>query len=75
MYGLNSDGATAFNSALAFFILSGISVGLRFYTRTLVKAGFAADDWWILAALLSFWIAEAVLIWGQSFFLLTRYQC
>lgn len=45
-------------NGIAFLVLAVIAVALRFYTKGLIKAKYAADDWWILISLGGFaaWI-------------------
>ena len=67
MKDLNSAGRTAFTSGLVLCVLAGLAVGLRLLTKSFVKTGFSVDDAWIVVALLSFYVSEAVLMWGRSY--------
>ena len=61
-----SQGRAAFASAVSLSVLAGMAVSLRMLAKTVVKAGYGADDWWIIFGLLSFYVSEGVLIWGNS---------
>lgn len=63
---LNHDGVRTFALGLTFGILAGIAVALRFIARTLVKAKYGWDDWWILIALLICYAYLGVMFWGKS---------
>ena len=43
-----------FGIGIAFLLLAIIAVALRFYSMTLTKANYAADDWWIIVSLVFF---------------------
>ncbi len=45
-------------------VVAIICVALRFYVRVHMKAGVGADDWWILAGLLSFLLTAGLLLWS-----------
>ncbi len=49
-----------------FGILAIVSVGLRFYSRKVTKAGVTWDDWWILISLLTVMLTSGILLWGMS---------
>ncbi|GAW10787.1 hypothetical protein ANO14919_001220 [Xylariales sp. No.14919] len=46
--------------------LAVISVGLRFYARVYTRQGLRADDWLILAAVVTTIVNSALLLWGNS---------
>lgn len=45
-------------------VLAVISVALRFWTRRIIKAGYKADDWWILVGLVFMLSTGGVLLYG-----------
>lgn len=59
-----ADGMIA--TAILFIVLSGVAVGLRMFSRTMVKMCFGADDWTIILALLLFYIVEGLEIYGEQ---------
>jgi nitrate reductase gamma subunit len=59
-----SSKTTTASSAI-FVVLALVSVALRFYTRTQVKASIAADDWWILVGLVLTCITGGLLLYGM----------
>jgi hypothetical protein len=59
----NSKATTA--ASVVVFVFAIFSVALRFYTRRLVKAGIASDDWWILAGLLLSLCTGGLLLYGM----------
>jgi hypothetical protein len=59
----NSKATTAASAVVV--SLAVISVALRFYARTLVKAGVASDDWWILVGLVLTFITGGLLLYGM----------
>ena len=62
---LNFNGERSFDSGIAFLLLAIIAVALRLYSKTLTKAKYAADDWWIIVSLVSFSVWVGVEFWGQ----------
>lgn len=44
--------------------VASIAVALRLLSKKVVKASYAADDWWIMASLVGQYAESAVLIWG-----------
>lgn len=54
-----------FNLALTLVVISSIAVLLRFLARARTKAKYAADDWWILVALLLYYVYFGVGIWSK----------
>ena len=52
-------------TAVLFIVLSGLAVGLRLFTRAIVKMCFGSDDWTIISALLLFYIIEGLEIYGR----------
>ena len=65
MDSLSSDGRSVFSSALAMTILASVSVALRFLARYWTTASFAADDWWILSAMIFMYAWMGVQFWGE----------
>ena len=63
---LNADGVHTFAMGVMFAILGGLAVVLRFVARTLVKAKYGWDDWWIVLALLVCYAYLTVIFWGKS---------
>lgn len=49
-------------------ILAVITVVLRFITRKVNKAGFGADDWWIVVGLVIMFLVEGILLYGTWLF-------
>ncbi|KAI0384248.1 hypothetical protein F5Y04DRAFT_238961 [Hypomontagnella monticulosa] len=47
-------------------VLAVISVALRFYSRKITQSGFGADDWLILAAVITTLATAVLLLWGNS---------
>ena len=45
-------------------ILTGLCIAIRFSMRAKSKVSFGSDDWWILASTVSFYINNALQIWG-----------
>ncbi len=54
--------------------LAWFAVVLRFYTRWITKAGFAADDWWILVGILLSLITGGTLLFGIAVLVPNPYQ-
>lgn len=52
-------------TAIICIVLSGIAVGLRIFTKTIVKTCYGADDWAIITALLLFYIVEGLQMHGE----------
>lgn len=65
MESINSNGKAAFATAVVFAVLASAAVGLRLLTRNYRKVKYGADDWWIVSALISFYIFIAVMLWGE----------
>ncbi|ROW04857.1 hypothetical protein VMCG_04749 [Cytospora schulzeri] len=57
--GDNSNETITTSVSAVMIVLSGIAVGLRFYTRFSLKTGLEWDDWFILVALSSLLAAGA----------------
>lgn len=53
-------------TAIICIVLSGIAVGLRIFTKTIVKTCYGADDWAIITALLLFYIVEGLQMHGEQ---------
>lgn len=67
MDGFTPNGRAVFASAVSLSFLAGVAVGLRLLTKSFVQTGFAADDFWIVLALISTFVSKGVVIWGESF--------
>ncbi|KAI9050312.1 hypothetical protein LZ554_005479 [Drepanopeziza brunnea f. sp. 'monogermtubi'] len=61
---LNAQAKATTTASTIVFALALVSVCLRFYTRRMIKAGWAADDWWILVGLLLTLSAASILLYG-----------
>lgn len=59
---LNDLGYATFVVSILFAILATIAVLARLWTRRLLKTGFGADDWWMVAALIAYfgYTADAI---------------
>lgn len=53
-------------TAILFVVLSGIAVGLRLYSRAIVKLCFGLDDWTIITALLLFYAVEGLEVYSEQ---------
>ena len=60
--GLNTNGPAIIATGVVFSVLTTATVGLRFASKRLTDAPFGADDWLLLAALLIYITAEALVI-------------
>lgn len=45
-------------------VLSSIALALRIWAKSTTKAGFTADDYWILFSLATYWTYAGVMMWG-----------
>ncbi|KAF2006534.1 hypothetical protein P154DRAFT_615275 [Amniculicola lignicola CBS 123094] len=61
---LSDEGKVGLLVIAVCYAVAGISVALRFYCNSLLKSGFHADDWFILATVVTFWAAGGVSVWG-----------
>lgn len=52
-------------SAVVMIIVASIAVLLRLGAKRLTKVGFTVDDYWIMFALLAFWVYIGVMLWGM----------
>lgn len=64
MTSLSSTGHGIIGSGISLAIVSSIAVVLRLSAKRATKAGFAADDYWIIFALVTFWVYLGVELWG-----------
>lgn len=48
--------------------IAGIAVALRFICKSVLKTGYHADDWFIVATLATYWASAGVTIWGKNAF-------
>ncbi|KAF7503814.1 hypothetical protein GJ744_003255 [Endocarpon pusillum] len=51
---LNDLGYATLVAAILFAVLAAAAVLVRLWTRSLLKAGLGADDWWIIAGLVAY---------------------
>lgn len=65
MDSLSSTGHGIIGSGISLAIVSSIAVFLRLSAKRATKAGFAADDYWIIFALITFWAYLGVELWGN----------
>ncbi len=65
MVQLNANGKRSLGSGIAFLVLAPIAVPARFYSKSLTKAKYAADDWWITLSLVAFSAFFGVELWGE----------
>lgn len=65
MTSLSSTGHGIIGSGISLAIVSSIAVVLRLSAKRATKAGFAADDYWIIFALVTFWVYLGVELWGN----------
>ena len=64
MEGIIDSGRPSIESVLTMVVLSSIAVILRFLAKSGTKAGFAIDDYWIIAGLMTFWTYTGVMLWS-----------
>lgn len=62
---LDSGGVANVTTAVVFVVLDTIAVSLRLLSKSKTKHYFAADDWWILVALVFFYAWAGQIIYGQ----------
>lgn len=62
---VNENGKTEFITAIFFAVLATFAVALRLYARTLSKARYGWDDWYIVVALICFYGYLADTTWGE----------
>ena len=60
--GLNTNGPAIIATGVVFPILTTVAVALRFVSKQITGAPHGADDWLLLAALLIYIVAEALVI-------------
>lgn len=63
---LHRQGRQQLAAAIVCLSLSIVAVAIRFWCKLIVKNGFHWDDWWILAAVLTYAGGQSANIWGQS---------
>ena len=61
----NPNGNKFLGSGIAFLVIATLAVALRLYTKTLTKAKWAADDWWICLSLVGFFAWIGIEFWGK----------
>lgn len=64
---VSSTGYNIIVSAVTMGILATMAVFLRIIAKRLTKAGFTIDDYWIMFALVCFWVYIGVMLWGMCF--------
>lgn len=69
---LSSTGHDIIVSVVAMAIVASIAVFLRLGAKRLTKAGLTVDDYWIMFALVSFWVYVGVMLWGTCFHIIGR---
>lgn len=65
MYGLNTLGQQQFNAGVACTTLSAAAVAVRIFCKIRHKQGVKSDDYWILIALVFYWVSVACVLWGS----------
>ena len=64
---LSSTGHEIIASAVTMVIVASIAVLLRLSAKRLTKVGLTVDDYWIIFAVISFWVYVGVMLWGKFF--------
>ncbi|KAF2011503.1 hypothetical protein BU24DRAFT_466203 [Aaosphaeria arxii CBS 175.79] len=64
MYGLSSHGKSQFDANVAWAVLVGVAVATRLYCKVKSKQDIKSDDYWVIAALLFYYVAVGFAIWG-----------
>ena len=62
---ISSSGELLLRLSIILIILTGVAVFLRFLARVHSRAPLAADDWWILVALICFYGCMSLQIWSE----------
>lgn len=65
MADISADGEQIYCLSLVMIVLTGLAVFLRFMTRAQSSAVFAADDWWLLISLSSYYAFMGLQIWSR----------
>ena len=65
MVHLNPNSKRSLGTGIAFLVIATLAVALRLYTKTLTRAKWAADDWWICLSLVGFFSWTGVQCWGK----------
>ena len=60
-------GHTIYRLSIAWIVITAVFVGLRIQTRTQSLASFAADDWWVLLSLISYYVFLGLSIWCELY--------
>lgn len=60
--GLNSNGPAIIGTGVVFTVLAIATVGLRFASKRIAGAPYRADDWFLLSALIVYFVAEILVI-------------
>jgi len=65
-FGLSKYNDFLADEHLACCAVAGAAVVLRIFCKIRQKQGFRVDDWCIIAALLCYYVAVAVVVYGKS---------
>ena len=65
MMAISSRGEQIIRVAGAMMALTGLAVILRFFMRVRSKAALAADDWWVVASLVCFYVYMSIQLWRK----------
>ena len=60
--GLGTNGASIVGTGVAFTVLAGVAVGLRFTSKRITDAPYGLDDWLLLLGYLIYIVAEVLVI-------------
>ena len=63
--GVVQHGKTVIVTSIVFPLIAIVAALLRLISKRFVKAGFAADDAWIVAAVVFMIVLEGVQIWSE----------
>jgi hypothetical protein len=69
---LLDEGKDQLAAAIVCLSLSIIAVGTRFWCKLVMKNGLHWDDWWILAACITYAGGQSAHIWGESWGVFSR---
>ncbi|PBP25969.1 integral membrane protein [Diplocarpon rosae] len=61
---LNAQAKATTTASAVISALAAVAVVLRFYSRRVMKIGFKADEWWILAGFLLMLLTGVILLYG-----------
>lgn len=63
---VSASGRTTTVVSTLMAILAVIAVALRFWSRKMSRAGYGADDWWILVGMLLMVVVGGILVSGAQ---------